>query len=62
MQHDEAGSTIASDLPRGVALLADLTSSLRTAQATFDALAEKIRDGDLSTAQVGCWVASCGRE
>lgn len=50
-QEDESGNTIASDLPRGVALLADLTTSLHTAQATFDALAQRIKDGDLSTAQ-----------
>ncbi|KAG0712653.1 Neuroguidin [Chionoecetes opilio] len=43
------GACIASDLPRGVALLADLTTSLHHAQAAFDTLAQRIRDGDLTT-------------
>lgn len=55
---DGSDSTIASDLPRGVALLSDLTTSLRTAQATFDALAQRIKDGQLSTAQVGHYLTS----
>ncbi|XP_045615888.1 neuroguidin isoform X2 [Procambarus clarkii] len=51
VQESGSNGTIASDLPRGVALLADLTTNLKNASATFDALAEKINNGDLSTAK-----------
>lgn len=52
-QKQEVGSsaTIASDLPKGVALLADLATNLNNATATFDVLAEKIKNGELNSAK-----------
>ncbi|MPC18674.1 Neuroguidin [Portunus trituberculatus] len=48
---DDTSATIASDLPRGVALLGDLTASLQQAQAALDTLAQRIKDGHLPTAK-----------
>ncbi|KAG7155984.1 Neuroguidin-like [Homarus americanus] len=50
-QENEISGTIASDLPRGVALLADLATNLNNVRATFDALAERIKAGELNTAK-----------
>lgn len=50
-KEDDANSAIASDLPRGVALLGDLTTSLQQCQAALDTLEQRIRDGQLPTAK-----------
>lgn len=50
-REDDASTSIASDLPRGVALLGDLTTSLQQAQAALDTLAQRISDGHLPTAK-----------
>ncbi|KAK4293875.1 hypothetical protein Pmani_033460 [Petrolisthes manimaculis] len=42
---------VASDLPKGVALLADLTTNLNTVRATFEALMGKIKDENMKTGQ-----------
>lgn len=43
---------MASDLPKGVALLADLTSNIETVRATFETLMEKVKTDNLKTASV----------